>query len=187
MRSLLTMFVLLALTACASFESGDLPHLDRWPPTVALDAARPALRVEVNGLPKKFAGGWQAQTVKTCEASGRFASVTTDAGAAADRLARFDIEHSRPDGLPVARVWMGVTALTLGVIPARAYQRFVVHAHFVDASGNVLGTAERTVESQTWVGWVMLFALPFAGAGMSGLIDDTTRSILVEANDKGWL
>ncbi|MCB9877858.1 MAG: hypothetical protein H6835_09680 [Planctomycetes bacterium] len=186
MRSLLMTFVLLALGACASFESGDLPNLDRWPPQ-ALAAARPALRVEVNGLPKKFAGGWVQQAVKTCEASERFASVTTETSAAADRVARFDIEHSRPDGLPVARVWMGVTALTLGVIPARSYQRFVVHAHFLDANGHVLGTAERTVESQTWVGWVMLFALPFAGAGMGGLIDDTTRSILVEANDNGWL
>jgi len=186
MRPLL-LIALPLLSACASFEAGELPGLDRWPLAAAPASPAPTLRVEASGLPDKFAGGWLRDAAQVCRESGRFANVTIDPDAPADRVLRFDVEHSRPDGLPMTRVFMYACALTLGVIPARAYHRFVVHARFLAADGAELGVVDRTVESQTWVGWVFLFALPFAGAGTSGLFQDTTRSALVEAVDAGWL
>ena len=46
---------------------------------------------------------------------------------------------------------------------------------------------ERRVESATWIGWVFLPVMPFAGVGMTVLAEDTFRSILGEAVARGLL
>lgn len=184
---LLVILLLLTLPACASFEFGDLPHLDQWPPPAAEGSDRNrTLRVEVDGLPHKFVQGWTQGTIAALADSGRFDRVTADAGNA-DRVLRYHIAHARPGGLWRTRILMGVCAVSLGVIPAPASHDFAIEAEVLDSTGRRLGSAYRKVASTTWVGLLPLFALPFAGAGMGDLIRDTTRSITVEAVDAGWL
>ena len=191
MRSLL-LFVLLATSACASFESGDLPHLDGWPPRPV--AATQHARIEMNGLPDKFSW-WPERTRAVFAASGRFDGVRVGTTGAPESshaprhevLVRFDVRHDRPDGLPLTRAMMLVCALSAATIPARSVHTFDVRATFHDSAGNALGSVDRSIRSSTWVGWPLLFALPFAGVGMGELIDDTMRSIVVEASDAGWL
>ncbi|MFK7740700.1 MAG: hypothetical protein AB8H80_10285 [Planctomycetota bacterium] len=185
MRYALALLILLACTSCASFEYGELPFLDGWPPAAAAEAR--AVRIEMAGLPDKFAAGWEKQAIATLEASGRFERVTTDQDIAVDRILRLDIEHQRPGGIVTTRALMVACAMTAGLFPARAAHRFDIHASVLDARGNPLGTAERSVESATWVGWVFLFALPFAGIGMGEMVDDTVRSLVAESAQAGWL
>lgn len=184
MRALLALVTSCCLGACASFEYGELPLLERWPPPAA--AAPPVLRLEIVGMPDKFVDGWRAETVQELEASGRFAAVVTDAAAGAGRTLRLEVTHSRPD-IAATRAFMYACALTLLVFPARAANTFELRAVVLDQAGAELGVVERSVTTVTWVGWVFLLALPFAGAGMTPLVEDSTRSIVLEAVDAGWL
>lgn len=182
--------LLLGLSACASFESGELSLLDRWPPATV--AAPKPLELRLEGVPEKFDAGWQEQALKVFEESGRFGTVTTGS---AETIAtspsnghrlRILVEHSRPE-IVVTRTFMYLCAFTAGIVPARAAHTFDVQAIVLDSSGNPIGTTTRSVTSATWVGWVVLPALPFAGIGMSGMIRDTMRSILLECVEEGWL
>jgi len=183
MRAFLLLLVCL-LPACASFESGELPHLGDWPPS------RPAqpqgLAVAVEGLPNKFDDGWRQVIQRTLADSGRFAFVAAPASETAPRTLRFEIAHRR-QSLPTTRTFMVMCALSLGILPARAHHEFDVHAVVLDQSGAELGAIDRHVESSTWVGWVFVFALPFAGVGMTGMVEDTVRSVVGEAVANGWL
>ncbi|MCR9243520.1 MAG: hypothetical protein NXI31_00705 [bacterium] len=173
------------LTACATFESGELPGLEDWPPPPTSIAR--SLAVEFAGLPPKFDAGWQRVFVGVLEDSQLFTSVTrAGAGEAVDRRLRFEFAHSRPD-IRWTRTFMYLCALTAGILPARAANQFDVRATVLDRAGEELGVIERSVTSATWVGWVFLLAAPFAGVGMTGLAEDTARSILVEAAAAGWL
>ena len=145
MRSLL-LFVLLATSACASFESGDLPHLDGWPPRPV--AATQHARIEMNGLPDKFSW-WPERTRAVFAASGRFDGVRVGTTGAPESshaprhevLVRFDVRHDRPDGLPLTRAMMLVCALSAATIPARSVHPFDVRATFHDSAGKMEGAA----------------------------------------------
>jgi len=182
MRSLLLLSLLLMTQACATFESGDLPLLEQWPPSAA--AAPATVAFEIEGLPKKFHAGWQRKAGEVLMASGRFSNVVAGAEQQAQARMHFDFEWSRPP-LPVTRTWMALCAMTAGIVPARAAWDFEVRASVFGADGKQLGVIERSVGAETWIGWVMIFALPFAGAGTSSLMEDTTRSIVLEAIERG--
>lgn len=183
MRAVLLLLLCL-LPACASFESGELPHLDAWPPA-ALDPPQ-SLAVSVEGLPEKFDSGWQQVIHRTLLDSGRFDFVAAPEAETALRTMRFEISHER-QSLPTTRTFMVLCAMSLGVLPARAHHEFDVHAVVLDENGKQLGAIDRHVESSTWIGWVFVLALPFAGVGMTGMVEDTVRSIVGEAVEKGWL
>jgi hypothetical protein len=183
MRALLVLSLCL-LPACASFESGELPYLDAWPPATVEPSH--GLAVSVQGLPDKFDRGWQQVIRRTLTESGRFAFVAAPEAETAQRTLRLEIQHQR-QSLPTTRTLMVMCALTLGVLPARAHHEFDVHAVVLDANGTRLGAIDRHVESSTWIGWVFVFALPFAGVGMTGMVEDTVRSIVGEAVANGWL
>jgi len=176
--------LLLLLSGCATFESGELPMLDRWPPQPSPGAR--LLAVQLEDLPEKFAAGWQRGVVKVLEDSGRFARVTTDGDVQYDRRLSLTFAHERQN-LWVSRIWMTVCAFSATVIPARSGQCFGVRAVVFDRDGRQLGVIERQVEGATWVGILTLFALPFSGAGLGELIEDTMRSVTMEAVAKGWL
>lgn len=179
--------VLLAVAAgCATFEGGALPRLEGWPPPPV--EAPPALSIAFDGLPAKYVAGWRRVAGEALADSGR-ATVAADAGTAGANPGgriEFVVAHSRPP-LNLTRGWMLVTALTAGLVPARAANCFDVEARFFGADGALRGRVQRSIESVTWVGWVMLLALPFAGAGMGGQVEDLLHSIVVEAVDRGLL
>ncbi len=181
MRALLLLFSL-SLSACASFESGDLPYTREWPQA---SAAAP-LAVSVEGLPEKFDAGWRRVITRTLRDSGRFAAVTAAADAQRVATLKIEVAHRRQP-LWTSRIWMASCAFSLGVIPARAFHEFDVRAEVLDPRGRSLGVITRHVESSTWIGWVFVFAMPFAGVGMSGMVADTARSIVGEAANSGWL
>lgn len=183
MRALMLLLFCL-LPACASFESGDLPYLQDWPP--AQSGAPQALALSVEGLPDKFDSGWRQVIERTLADSGRFETVRPAGAGPAPRTLRLEIVHER-QSLPTTRTFMVMCALTLGVLPARAHHEFDVHAVVLDEAGQKLGALDRHVESSTWIGWVFVFALPFAGVGMTGMVEDTVRSIVGEAAANGWL
>ena len=175
----------LLATGCASFESGELPFLETWPPPAS--AAPTTLTLELSGMPSKFQAGWERVMAATLLESERFSDVTVaTATSTADRHLRIDVTHSRPD-IRWTRTFMYLCAFTAGILPARAANDFALQVTVLDGSGNALGTMERSVGTATWVGWVFVFALPFAGVGVTPLIEDTTRSILLEGVDRGWL
>ena len=193
------LFALLLLTSCATFESGELPGLDRWPVTATSGEVDPSglqfvprwLHFGTSGLPRKFEASWERGLRRELEASGRFSGVElirpeTSPYAPPDRYVSFDFEHSRSN-LWLTRIWMGVCAMTATVIPARTVQYFDVIATVRDRDGHVLGTIERSVSGSTWVGLLPLLALPFAGGGLGELVRDTSRSIIVEGAENGWL
>lgn len=178
---------LLALAAsCASFESGELPLLENWPPPAS--AAPTALTLEFRGMPTKFEAGWERVMTATLLDSRRFSTVAAAAAgaSAADRHLRIDVTHTRPD-IRWTRAFMFLCAATAGILPARAANDFELRVTVIDGRGTELGTIDRSVGTVTWVGWVFVLALPFAGAGVTPLIEDTTRSILLEGVDRGWL
>ena len=183
MRALLLLLLCL-LPACASFEAGELPHLDGWP----LDASSPQveLMATVDGLPDKFDAGWRAALARVVGESERFSPVASRRAGAAFRRVEVAVTHRRQP-LWTSRIWMTACALSLGVVPARAQHAFEVRAVVRDASGAELGAVERSVESETWIGWLLLPAMPFAGVGTTGLVEDTFRSVLAEAAARGWL
>lgn len=188
MRSVLLCFFVL-LASCATFESGELAGLDRWPPTAASEPSN--IAISIDGLPSKFVNGWQRGAEKALLESKRCATVTTDPQQANqlpanERQLQLVFEHTRSN-LWVTRSWMFVCAMSAAVIPARTAQQFGIRAIISDGSGKQLGVIERQVEGVTWVGLLPLFAMPFAGAGLSSLIDDSMRSIVVEAVDRGLL
>ena len=171
-------------SACASFEEGALPYLDQWqraaPPSLG------ELEVEITGLPGKFDAGWRAAILRVVAERGRSTPrAPGEAGAAARRMS-VEVEHRRQP-LWLSRTWMAACALTAGALPARARHAFDVRATFLDASGRRLGVAQRRVESATWIGWIFLPAMPFAGVGTTSLVEDTCRSLLGEARVRGWL
>ncbi len=182
MRALLLLFTLW-LPACASFESGDLPYVEGWAPQASAPAP---LALAVTGLPEKFDAGWRRVITQTLADSGRFASVAPPSPSRAATTLRIEVAHQRQP-LPTSRVWMAACAFSGGVIPARACHEFDVRAEVLDPSGRSLGVITRHVESSTWIGWVFVFAMPFAGVGMSGMVADTARSIVGEAAARGWL
>ena len=180
--------LLLSMTACATFEAGDTPGLDKWP---LEKHTNKHLHVTIDGLPAKFARQWSRGVEAELDSSDRFHGVQlmTDASspiAPADASIAMHFQHDRQD-LWTSRIWMGVCAMSATIIPARTVQYFDVQARFYDGQGKELGTIERSVEASTWVGILTLFATPFAGAGHGEMIRDTTRSIVVEAAQKGWL
>lgn len=184
----LPLTLLLALTSCVTFEAGETPGADQWPP--AMSKAK-ELQVTTSGLPPKFAPSWERGVARELAQSGRFKGVDmTNAADArrtpADVSLALEFTHARQD-LWTTRIWMGVCAISATVIPARTVQYFDVHAVLRDGKGKELGTIERSVHASTWVGILTLFVLPFEGAGHSEMIRDTTRSIIIEAVDKGWL
>lgn len=173
--------LLLFLASCATFESGDLPGLERWPPQ---SAARRVVDVQMDGLPQKFQKGWQRGAVRALE---DWQAGSGAGGAQAPkRTLLLHFEHSRQD-IWLTRIWMGFCAFSGAVIPARTEQFFDLRAEVLDESGRQLGVVERSVSGATWVGWLPLFALPFAGGGLGELVQDTMRSVVVEAAEKGWL
>ena len=170
------------LTGCTSFERGALPHMLRWPPP----SAAAGLSVSLEGLPDKFASGWRAALTRTLRESRGLSFAVGDGPGAFRRAIAIQVAHRRQP-LPVSRAWMAACAFSGGVIPARALHAFDVRAVVRDASGRDLGVIERRVESATWIGWVFLPVMPFAGVGMTGLAEDTFRSILGEAVARGLL
>ena len=172
------------LSACATFESGELPGLDAWPPETA--PVRLDVALEIEGLPEKFHAGFQHEWVQVLEESGRFGRVTVDPEAAVDRRVRMVVDHER-QSLPLTRTLMLMCAFTLGVLPARAAWDFEIRAEILDGNGSPLGAVDRSVGAATWVGWIPLLALPFAGAGLSPLARDTMRSVVAEGVASGWL
>lgn len=176
---------LLCLAAgCASFERGALPHLGEWPPAPA--RAPLTLAVEVAGLPEKFDAGWRAALDRVIREAGHLTPAPAGRAPAATRRLRVTVAHRRQP-LPTSRAWMAACALTGGVVPARAVHGFAVEAVVCDASGRALGAVERDVESSTWIGWIFLPVMPFAGVGTTSLVEDTFRSVLGEAAAAGWL
>lgn len=179
---------LLSLTACATFEAGATPGLDQWP---LANHTNKHLHVTIDGLPAKFARQWSRGVEAELDTSERFHGVEMMTSASspmkpADVSVVMQFEHDRQD-LWTSRIWMGVCAMSGTIIPARTVQYFDVKATFFDGQGKELGTIERSVEASTWVGILTLFATPFAGAGHGEMIRNTTRSIVVEASQKGWL
>ena len=188
------LMVALLLSACATFETGELTGLDRWSELGGgtLDEqgqAGPWVHLITKGLPDKFRDGWRRGIVAEIEHVAAGVEVierTTSAFSPANAYVQFAFEHSR-QGLWPTRIWMGVCALSATVIPARTVQYFGITATFSDAEGKQLGQVHRSVSGQTWVGVLTLFALPFAGGGLGELVRDSTRSILVEARENGWI
>jgi hypothetical protein len=178
------MLTLSLFAGCTSFESGALPHVERWPPSTS--AGRAALTVSLAGLPEKFAAGWRAALTRTLSESRGLSFAVEPARGAAGRSLAIQVAHRRQP-LPVSRAWMAACAFSGGVIPARALHAFDLRAVVRDEAGRELGVIARQVESATWIGWLFLPVMPFAGVGMTGLAEDTFRSILGEAVARGLL
>lgn len=185
MRALLPLTLGL-LQACASFEAGALPHLERWPPAAARAGAASTLTVTLEGLPGKFEAGWRKALTRALGEVDGLRFVVGEAASSEARSLAVSVTHRRQP-LPVSRAWMAACALTAGVVPARARHAFDVRAVARDAAGRELCVVERRVASSTWVGWLLLPAMPFAGVGMTGLAEDTFRSVLGEVAAEGWL
>ena len=174
--SLLLLLLALSGSGCATFESGELPGVDRWPEVAAAVPARErAVRLVAD---------WREGAEQVLFDSGRCRLVGATAGFERRIVVRF--RHAR-QGLWLTRIWMGVCAATATLVPARTVQYFELDVSVLDADGNELGRIERSVDGATWVGILTLFALPFAGGGLGELVRDTTRSVVVEAIDRGWL
>lgn len=183
-----SLILLLSMTSCVTFEAGDTPGLDRWPIAEKSDKV---LHVTIDDLPPKFARQWQRGVQGELEQSAHFKGVewmgpATSTITSPDLSMAMQFRHAR-QGLWPTRIWMGVCAMTATIIPARTVQHFDVRATFHDGQGKQLGTIERSVSASTWVGILTLLLTPFEGAGHGEMIRNTTRSILVEAADNGWL
>lgn len=183
-----SLLLLLTMTSCVTFEAGDTPRLERWP---LESSSHKWLHASIEGLPAKFERQWSRGVEQELKDSERFKGVELMTAASspfapADVGLTMDFEHARQD-LWTTRIWMGVCAMSATIIPARTVQYFDVQAKFSDGQGNQLGVIKRSVSASTWVGILTLFVTPFEGAGHGEMIRNTTRSILVEAAEKGWI
>lgn len=120
-------------------------------------------------------------SIRAFRESGLFSEVKTD-GSSADIEAKVRVLLRT-----VPSSGAMVTAFTLFLIPGKmASHEMTVMVTFKDKDGRIIEKQKKAeVDGATWAGFPVLFALPFRHSSFDEAEYDITRSIIVEAHQKG--
>jgi len=178
---------------CASFRGY---RLGAVPPFSQVQVPAPlssitlvvASKGTVNGkekdIPEKLIERWATPTLRAYKESRYFSGVEKGLSPS-DVRAEITITDAG-EGSQAGAFFAGLTLL---VIPAAGTDVMTTQTSFKDRDGNDLGTIEKTEAMNSWIGLLLIFAMPFAwpGSVLDEIVYDLNRATLVEAAERGWL